>query len=179
MLIESNRLLKANSLPPEELKPWLNYQTSLTDKLKRLTGDAELEVLSQEWSLASWWDKFTLGLSCEKILLREILMLSQGTPCWYARTIIPESTYLANQVLFSRLKQESLGQLIFNEAGIRRTQLLTYAVDHHSLEYNWIPAVLRDESSEYWLRLSNFTIDDSAAFCLVEIFLPGLRRVAI
>ncbi|CDZ79173.1 4-hydroxybenzoate synthetase (chorismate lyase) [Legionella massiliensis] len=177
MSIQINNLMKVDSLSPEILKPWLHHSSSLTDKLRTQSGDAELQVLKQSWSQPSWWDKFTLGLALVPVVHRDILMFSHKTACWFARTIIPEYTYRANRLFFDRLSQESLGVIVFNEPSIERTILLNYAINPHCLEYQWLPKSLGELDETLWLRLSVFTIEKTSTFYLVEIFLPGLMKV--
>lgn len=176
MFIQSDSLLKAHSTPSADLLPWLSHQSSLTDKLKANSGDARLEVLSQQWALANWWDKYTLGLSCDKVMHRNILMYSRQTPCWYARTIIPKETYQTNHSFFDRLKHESLGVIVFKEPCVKRHLLLNYAINKQCLEYHWLLSPLSEKNAELWVRLSVFTIANTSAFYLVEILLPGLMK---
>lgn len=177
MFIKTTQLLQSDNLPPNELIPWLCHQNSLTDKLRTQTGDAQLEVLEQHWTLPSWWDKFTLGLSTEVVMHRNILMFSQQIPCWFARTIVPEHSYRENRHFFNRLTQESLGVIIFNEPKIKRTQLLNYSINENCIEYHWLLPLLMNKNEQLWIRLSVFTIADLSSFYLVEILLPGLMRI--
>ncbi len=177
MLIQTSHLLNTHHNPPTDLIPWLNHQASLTDKLKLLSGEAELEVLSQHWTKPSWWDKFTLGLTEQTVLHRDIIMLSRQTPCWFARTVIPQSTYQANQHFFDRLAHESLGVIIFNEPSIQRAQLVSYEIDEKCIEYHWLPHCILSKKGQMWGRLSIFTITEVCEFYLIEIFLPGFMRI--
>lgn len=177
MAIQIENLLTLNLSPPEILQPWLNHYSSLTEKLRTQSGDATLQVLKQVWTQPSWWDKFTLGLAMAPVVHRDILMFSQKKACWFARTVIPESTYQANQTFFDRLSQESLGVIVFSESSIERTAIVPYAIDKNCLEYQWLPASLGEFAEPLWLRLSEFTIAKTSTFYLVEIFLPGLLRV--
>jgi chorismate--pyruvate lyase len=171
------RLSLTTSLPPPNLKSWLNHEASLTDKLRAQSGEARVSVLEQTWTLPNWWDKFTLNLADSLLIHRDVLMYSQENPCWFARTIIPSSTYQLHETFFKRLKEESLGVLLFQEPAIKRNLLLPYAINKQNLEYYWLPKRFREEQAEFWARLSVFTIADSAKLYLVEIFLPGLMRV--
>jgi chorismate lyase len=171
-----NVLVKSRN-PPASLLSWLTYQSSLTDKLKTIAGDAQLKVVNQQWVLPSWWDKFMLGLSGMEVMQRNIMMVAWQIPCWYARTIIPNATYQAYRLFFDRLKHESLGDLIYNEPKIKRNSI-NYEINSHCLEYHWLPTSLQAKNGQFWVRLSVFTIADSSPFYLVEILLPGLMRVS-
>nr|HAT8713124.1 chorismate lyase [Legionella jordanis] len=164
--------------PPTSLLPWLTYPYSLTDKLKEETGQANLLVLKQEWKAVTWWDKFTLGLVNDDLVFhREILMSSANRPCWYARTIIPESSHRNNQELFARLKQESLGVIVFNNSEVRRKHVHHYSIDFLSLEYYWLTKIHSEPGAKFWARFSVFTLKQGNPFYLVEIFLPELLRI--
>lgn len=113
MSINYQSLLIADTKGPGLLKDWLEYQGSLTDKLKAMTGDAELERLSQNWSIPNWWDKYVLCIQDKSIFQREIVMKNQGIVYWYARSVIPQSCYALKPEFFNRLENESIRNLIF------------------------------------------------------------------
>jgi len=176
MFIQIDKLLAISNSPTEALKIWLYYGLSLTEKLKSQSGEAELEVLNQNWSQPNWWDKYTLGLS-EPLIHRDILMFSRQIPCWFARTIIPSETFNTNRAIFDRLAEESLGSIVFNEPSIRRELMHNYAINDRCLEYHWLPESLKNIKTVLDVRLSIYTIAEKASFCLVEILLPGLMKV--
>ncbi|KTC78316.1 chorismate--pyruvate lyase family protein [Legionella brunensis] len=163
--------------PPAVLLPWLTHELSLTDKLKDECGEASLSVLNQRWEQPNWWDKFVLGLSGKKVIHREIIMSACDTPCWYARTIIPDHCYQANPPFYDRLQKESLGVIVFNTPAVKRNQMIHYPINVSCLEYHWFPSVLTEENSRLWVRLSIFSLAHNATFHLVEILLPGLLRI--
>lgn len=166
--------LKTGSAIPEKLTPWLVYTQSLTDKLRQEAGDAELAVLSQNQIPASWWDRFVLQVEAQPVTQREILMSAYGKPCWYARTIIPDSTLTANELLFGRLKQESLGDILFGNDNIKRIAMINYVIDASCIEYYWLDSAMRGNSQSFWARLAMFEINETSPFFLIEILLPGL-----
>ena len=85
--------------PPESLLPWLNYESFLTAKLKLMTGNATLRLLDQSLTQTNNWERTLLGVDENFVLRRNILMSSHEVPCWYARTLLPSSTYTANESL--------------------------------------------------------------------------------
>lgn len=176
MFIQSCQLLQSLIQAPQALDPWLRLESSLTEKLRQVAGEAELKVLYQDWGRPNWWDTYTLGLTSEPVLHREILMFAQQTPCWYARTIIPQDTFNKNRTFFNKLQQESLGSLIFNEAAIQRNLLTSYVINNQNLEYYWLPDSVDVQQNHYFLRLSAFTFNTHSPFYLVEILLPGLMK---
>jgi chorismate--pyruvate lyase len=177
MTIKQSSLLPIQGNVPKKLLPWLSYVDFLTAKLKTEVGDARLEVLDQRWASVGWWEQFILQIKDERVLQREILMWAFDQPCWYARTIIPATTYQADQTLFERLRKESLGHLIFNGTSIKRHQKINYLINQESIEYHWLNEHMHQQRQELWVRLSEFLLHDTWSFFLVEILLPGLENV--
>ncbi len=161
--------------PNQVLLPWLTYTDYLMHRLKEISGQAQLHVLHQEWTKPNWWDRQVLQIDCNQVMHREILITSQEKYCWYARTIIPDTTYKADLSLFSRLKDEPLGNLIFKGSMIKRHSLLNYVINPHSIEYYWLTENMKATQSELWVRLSEFKLKITLPFYLIEILLPGIE----
>lgn len=163
-------------VPPDYLVPWLTHVDFLTKKLKDMSGDAQLHVLNQCWEMSNTWDKTVLNIPHEQVMHREILMTSGTEACWYARMILPQSTYQAETALFDRLKNESLGVLIFQGTQISRVSLQQYTIEPESTEYGWLTTSMHQKAPVLWVRLSEFKVTNHS-FYLLEILLPGLARV--
>lgn len=168
------------------LLPWLCHEQFLTEKLKKTAGDARLEVLGQRWDMADDWDcahwAGTLAHQRTRVMHREIVMWAFDSPCWYARTVLPEATYLANPALFDRLQTQSLGHLIFHGTHITRVSLTSYGISAQSAEYAWLSEWMHQDTARLWVRSSEFSVLETGdthqthSFFLVEILLPGLMR---
>lgn len=166
-----------NNTPPARLIPWLTHQGSITDKLKAQAGDAHLQLLKHSWELTDSWDQETLNLASNlPVLHREILMWAHNEPCWFARTIMPKSTYQAEETLFSRLKTTPLGELIHYHPNIRRTRIKPYPIVPNSMEHRYLAHALEYPVEQFWGRCSTFTLHKQYEFYLLEIFLPSLLR---
>jgi chorismate--pyruvate lyase len=163
--------------PPQVLLPWLTHANELSLKLREKAGEVALCVLKQHWVPTGWWEKSVLGLTIGTVIHREVIVSAAKTPCWYGRTIIPAPTWLKNQSFFGRLRQESLGRLVFYSDEVRRIRTHYYAVNSTCMEYYWPDRVVTEKESLLWIRLSEFLISDKYPFSLVEILLPGLLRV--
>jgi len=159
-----------------QMLPWLLHEESLTEKLSDAAGDARLDVLDQRWESPDAWDLIVLKLNTTSVMHREILMWAFDSPCWYARTILPDTTFQANTALFDRLKTEPLGHLIFNGTEIQRASLTHYRISPSSPEYSWLNESMHQGALELWVRLSEFVVNGRDSFFLVEILLPGLSR---
>jgi len=169
-----------DAIPEKPLISWLIHPLSLTEKLKECTGEADLHVLEQKWTQAGWWETcFLNGLDFNtNVLHREILMFSNSTVCWYARTIVPEFSYENNRTFFSRLKQESLGVIVFNDPNVTRKRFFYYPINKQCLEFYWPSAHYQHHQPFLWARFSEFAIIQSDPFYLIEILLPDLLRVS-
>ena len=189
-------------IPEPSLLSWLLHEQSLTEKLRNACGDAQLEVLAQRWQLPDHWDQSVLKLGSvdnsdladkpqdvglgimnyqqpldsASVMHREILRRAFDAPCWYARTILPLTTFNANATLFARLKTEPLGHLIFNGTQIQRASLQHYCISPASEEYSWLNESMHQGAEKLWVRLSEFFVNARDSFFLVEILLPGLSR---
>lgn len=163
---------------PSGLLPWSTYQSSLTLRLKDIAGDARLDILSQRWESPDIFDEAVLHLDNKTILHREILMWAMDNPCWYARTIIPSTTYNIDAALFDRLKDESLGEIIFNDKRIKRDYLKFYPIDKLAHEYQWLDPMIHQNADTLWVRCSQFSVDEGPFF-LIEVLLPGLMRYSM
>lgn len=176
MLINPEQILTSAHDIPSFLLAWVAHDGSLTKKLKHEFGDASVQVLKQSWVAAGWWEKHVLNIDDEMVRHREILMWSKNEPCWYARTIIPYSSYHTKELFFDRLNTESLDKLIFDNNRINRFMLMNYSITSHCLEYYWVEKLIFGDTKVRWVRLSGFTLDINSPFYLIEIMLPGIEK---
>ena len=160
---------------PDNLLSWLTYTEMLTSKLHTISNSAQLQVIRHEFTKVAWWDKYVLKIESTDLFVREITISADAVPCWFARTVVPMSTYKKHEQLFSQLKKISLGQLIFGNYGILRRELNYYCINKLNLEYHWLPRDVYTGADNLWMRLSEFTVD-TEVFYLAEIFLPGLEK---
>ncbi len=164
---------------PDALAPWLMHEASLTDKLKALTPDVKLQVLTNTWEETHPWDWSTLMLPRNiTVLHRDVVMYAGDTPCWYARTILPLSVYKAEEALFERLKTEALGELIHTHPDIKRAHISPYRIRKTSTEYTYASEALPNHAlgEMLWGRVSRFTLRTRHTFYLLEVLLPGLLK---
>lgn len=163
--------------PPEKLKPWLEHQGSITDKLRALAGEAKLQLLKHAWECTDTWDQDTLHLKPKLCVLhREIVMWAHHEPCWFARTVLPKKTYIREEALFNRLKSTPLGELIHHHPAIQRTCIHPYPILANSMEQAYLTNALEHVMMPLWGRCSTFTLHHQYEFYLLEIFLPPLLR---
>lgn len=169
-------LLNQSHYLPNSLLPWLTHVQSLTQKLRQVANEANLEIVRQEWEKTNEWDEAVLTLIPQNVFHRDIAMYAHHQPCWFARTILPKATYDANMALFARLEQETLGDLIFKGKEIQRVSIDQFMIDDASTPYEWLTTDLRCEETKFWARLSEFSVNHQGSFFLLEILLPPLLR---
>lgn len=175
MQINGHKLLDLNIQEPQALSPWIHHQDPLTDKLQAEKGEIQLQLLQQSWQRPDWWTVNLLSITDNLVYQREIIMRSQGVACWYARTIIPESCYRYGEKLFKRLEQESVRNLIFDNAEVHKVQRLSYPVDANCQEFYWVKKHLPNVKGTLWVRYSELSYKNSASFYLLELLLPELE----
>ena len=169
-------LLTIKHEPSPAIKTWLTHPRSLTEKLKKIAGKAHLQIIQEAWRKPDWWDIHALKIEQHQIFCREILISAHDNPCWYGRTVIPYTTYEAGWDLFLRLKGESLGNIIFGNAHIKRQVLTFYGIDKRNIEYYWLYGRLKPFTEVVWLRRSIFLLHDEFPFYLTELLLPGIKN---
>jgi len=175
MPINPHFIFAAKTQCSEQLSEWINYQYSLTDKLQKLKGTTELELIKQEWVLSNWWDKQLLQIKDKLVFQREIIMRSDGIAYWYARSIIPQKCYNMDPIFFKRLETESIKKLIFDDTKVRRLSLISYPVDHQCIEYYWVKKYINTVQDVLWVRLAEYSLQQKESFYLVELLLPELE----
>lgn len=178
------------TMPPATLLSWLTTDTSLTDRLMKETGSAEVLLLNQGWEETDEWDR-AHGIEEHNSFHRTILMTSNHTPCWLARTSVPYETYHARTEFFDRLQSESLGVLLFHERTANRVAMRWFSLSLAALEFHWILPYCNPRETTVWARESEWRLIPDAlaplhpearksqlgqtySFFLIEIFLPGL-----
>lgn len=162
---------------PDSLREWLESPTSLTDKLRNKTGNAELEVLSQGWLESSSRELEFLGIVSGPTMQRDIMMHSGGCSYWFAKTIIPNACYCLDNDFFNRLKSESIQRLIFGEPRVQLVERKSYSIDQSCPEFCWVQNYKNDIQGILWVRLSEFTFLQQETFYLMEILLPELENL--
>lgn len=146
---------------PDHLRPWLECETSLTERAKCFCSSVDVSLLSQEWQD----DEFT----------REILMICDGKPWWYAYTSIPSATFKKKEHAFLTLGERPLGRLIFSDPDFIRYKSIFYPIEAHDSYYvkmgQWVKPQL--DKHCLWAKKSEYRVLGEPLL-LVEIFLPDV-----
>ena len=180
LLPSKNVFLPLSYTLPARLVPWVMCQTSLTERLRSHAHEVRLQIIEQGFGPPNIWDKNVLQMKNVAVFHRDIVLWAGDEACWYARTIIPDTSYQAQDAFFNRLQKEPLGALIFDNPHVVRIHRVDYPIDKRSLEYHWVMnvmAVNAELPTMLWTRLSVYTYDE-VPFYLVEIFLPAVEKYA-
>ncbi|MCL1077139.1 chorismate lyase [Parashewanella spongiae] len=94
----------------DNLTKWLLATGSLTEKLKACCTEFQVEVLG-EAELPSLQYESSISTT---LWVREVLLLLDGVPWVFARTLIPPALLRQTQVDFKGLGTQPLGQLLFS-----------------------------------------------------------------
>lgn len=158
-------------------RDWLWDTGSLTARLRDYGGRAvSVQVVAQTWCNAMRSERIELG--CERrpwSFVREVFLLCGGTPCVYARTVIPAVTLRGQQRRLLHLGSKPLGELLFRDHRMERAELeITCLAPGNTLYSRAQP---QDASAgKLWGRRCVFWLDQ-APLLVNEFFLPNLLDV--
>jgi len=107
---------------PPHIQPWLADRGSLTAKLKQKCQHFEVQRLFEGWAmpLPSEQQKLKLPLG-QKAWTRCVLLLCNGVPVVYARTLIPNFTPGNPWLQIQHLGNQPLGELLFQLPNLQRS----------------------------------------------------------
>jgi chorismate--pyruvate lyase len=155
-----------------ELRTWLNYPQSITQFLALKSDNVVIEVLAQGFEAYE-----SVFSDASRFWSREVIIRSHGQAVWYARTLVPELTFIKCAYFFSQLNTKSLGDLIFNNPDVERMALIHYPMSKVSQTYQWLPENIKPfADTVLWVRVSSFLLKNQYEFSLYEIYLPDLQR---
>ncbi len=157
---------------PSSIKHCLLDQGSLTKRLVTASNNNfAVQVYRQGWSTAYLDEYRLLGINCGQLAqVRETLLLCNGTPWVFARSVIPASSLKGHARQLLKLKNRSLGSWLFNDPTMQRDpfELATIAPN------NPIVPVELQQNHNLWGRRSKFMVQN-LPLLVGEIFLPAFK----
>lgn len=161
---------RRGQLPPA-LRPWLLAEGSLTRHLTEAAGgDFRVQLLRQGWQRPTLAERQLLGLDVRALaLVREVVLWGAGQPWVYGRSIIPNDSLSGELRRLKKLRDSSLGSLLFRYPQLSRTPFELAAIDGASQ----LPPALRCDA-RLWARRSRFALD-GRALVVSETFLPAFQ----
>ncbi|MEE4251843.1 MAG: chorismate lyase [Alcanivoracaceae bacterium] len=151
--------------PPAHLRSWLAERGSLTRRLQG-HGRFAVEPLYQRVSRPTAVEALLLGLPMRRLaLIREVLLLVDGRPVVFARSVLPLGSIRGANRVLGHLARRSLGAELFKLPRATRRAVWAAQVPGSRLP---LPV-----SEPCWGRQSLF-IKRSRPLLVAEVFLPGL-----
>ncbi len=137
MLTESTALIsKSLEESADKLNLWLKHEASLMERLALFSKEVHLTILKESWRTPTWWETYDLKIDDHLVFVREVKILADANPCWYARSVFPKKTYALNELLFKGLSEGlTLGELIFGDFGIKRQKMIYFDVEPQSITH--------------------------------------------
>lgn len=159
---------------PAAVKDWIVTDESLTRRLRQRFGHAfTVRLLGQFWSLPSADEALQLGISrAERVWVREVLLLGEGTPLIAARSVLPVSVLRYTQLGLSHLGTRPLGEVLFAHRQLGRSDLVYTRVKSAC----WHPSMRKIMPLSLpliWGRRSRYTLA-GRPLLVAEFFLPTL-----
>lgn len=137
-------------------------------------GNFNLQLVRQAWERPLPDEAKVLSLQTGRYaLLREIFLRCDDTPLVYGRSIIPVQTFTGAERRLARWGQRPLGNYLFSEKKISRTQIEIARITPFDSLYHLIKRNITFKDSSLWGRRSIFYIK-SKPLLIVEIFLPEI-----
>lgn len=104
-------------------RSWLQERGSLTERLRQQWGDVAVQLLSEGQTAPLPHEAQRLGLAPPALAwVRCVLLVCQGRPRVYARTVIPQWTPHNPWAEVQRLGQQPLGELLFRLPDLQRSR---------------------------------------------------------
>lgn len=158
------------------LVPWLTDPASLTARIRARSERFHVEVLSQCLGSAQRDEAQALRLRAgERVWVREVLLVADGRPVVFARTVLPRRNVRGAWNLFHGIGNRPLGAALFADPRIARGPLASARLDardaryHRAREVAQLPAL----PAGLWARRSVFTLH-RRALLVTEVFLLAI-----
>lgn len=160
---------------PARLRPWLTDSGSLTARVRARCDAFSLVVLEQRLALPHPDESSLLGLRRGEIAwVREVLLVADGVPVVFARSILPRHERGGSWTLFHGIGSRPLGAALFADPSIRREPLACRRLDRRDARYHRIlRAAPPGLSKGVWARRSLFRLG-GRVLLVSEMFLPTI-----
>ena len=170
------------ALPPA-LLPWLKDAGSLTARIRARCTRFEVRVLCQRLARVRRDEALLLGLRPgERAWVREVLLVADGRPVVFARSLLPPRNVRGAWNLFHGMGSRPLGQALFSDPAISRLPLACRRLDGRDARYHRAQAALtryapaQSLPRTLWARRSVFLLRGSALM-VSEAFLPEILEL--
>ncbi len=158
----------------DEIKSWLFDSGSLTARLiNYCDGKFSVKVLSVKRATPTPDEIKALNLKTRsQAIIRQVLLLCDGQPVVYARTVIPVSSMRGALRGIILLGNKSLGAVLFADKKMRRKPVEVTSVNASHACYAWTGYSGKES---IWGRRSVFILKNQELL-VSEFFLPDLLK---
>lgn len=163
---------------PTGLDGWILHPHSFMQRLRQKGAlNPRIQVLRQSWQFPTLDEKKILGMKTRAYaLIREVLIYSDGKKWMYARTVFPRKTLTGKQLCLARLKNRSLGSVLFKDPMLERSPFDVVCLSNDMLLHQYIIHEANIEKKDLWARRSVFTLHEKPLL-LTEVFLPDIATL--
>ncbi len=165
---------------PPSLRPWLTDPASLTSRIRARCTRFSVRVLEQRLGAARLDEAAFLGLRPgERVWVREVLLLADGRPVVFGRSLLPRRNVRGAWNLFHGMGARPLGAALFADPAISRSPLTCKRFDARDARYHRARSALSLHAAsaslpcDLWARRSLFCRHDRALM-VSEFFLPAI-----
>ncbi|WP_461482254.1 chorismate--pyruvate lyase family protein [Porticoccus sp.] len=152
------------------LRAWLLDRGSLTGRLMRLSrGQFRVQVIQQGMGRPRLSEQRLLAMAPrQQALIREVILLGNGRPWVYARSVIPQKTLSGRLRRLRKLDNRPLGALLFSDPHLHRGPIELAQQDTRATPLpeplQYLRGVISGRRSLFWL--------DGKPLLVCEMFLP-------
>ncbi len=168
---------------PAGLRPWLRDAGSLTARIRARCDRFAVQVAGQRLAAVHRDEVLLLGLRPgERAWVREVLLVADGRPVVFARSVLPRRNVRGAWNLFHGIGSRPLGQALFSDPAISRLPLACRRLDGRDARYHRAQAALSRHAPAQplprtlWARRSVFLLRGSALM-VSETFLPEILEL--
>lgn len=168
---------RARVLP--QLRPWLTNPGSLTARIRSRCSLFSVDVLAQRLAVPHPDEAALLGLRRGELAwLREVLLVADGVPVVFARSILPRHNVRGAWILFHGLGSRPLGAALFADLRIGREPLACTCLDRRDARYHRASTAVAPHRlpPALWARRSPFGLR-GRALLVSEVFLPTILEL--
>lgn len=173
-----NQWLSETSPQCQQLSPtlsnWLFDRGSLTARLKQQAKDFSVVILRSASCTISPQEQLLFPDCGMPLSCREVLLVCDGIPQVYARSLIPNNTLDSSEIGLKQLGNNSLGQILFQAPHAQRGAIEVTRFEPHSSMALFAEQLELPVNHDLWGRRSLFNLRQYPLL-VSEVFLPGSR----
>lgn len=170
-----NKPLRLPDIDP--LYVWLTDAGSLTARVRARCSRLEVQVLAQSLARPHRDEAMLLGMRAGEIgWLREVLLVADGVPVVYARSLLPRRNLRGGWRLLAGIGNRPLGAALFADPRISRSPLACRRLDRRDARYHRALVASDSAAPALWARRSVFRLK-RRSLMVCEVFLPAIRTL--